>query len=271
MENMEEVLNVLKKGHNSALLLDTFMRGDNALLVQEIVCSLSKAIDSLEKAASAKDKKRKVHTTKPGGDHKRRNFDAKSYTKVVRENPEDNYIWRKYGQKEIQGLKHPRCYYRCTNKYDLNCPATKQVQQSEEDPSKYEIMYKGNHTCTEFYSCQDTENSSIVIDFSSNPAANNSQSFPFPYHSSINSTGSEIIQREEVPSNSTSMQNTVAFPDPMWHAPLLDDHMLSPGIQSSSGSAETTVDIDERLFKLDDPFDQFLTGIDDTNIWKEFS
>lgn len=72
------------------------------------------------------------------------------------------------------------------------------------------------------------------------------------------------------------MQNTVAFPDPMSHAPLLDDHMLSPGIQSSSGSAETTVDFDERLFKLDDPyyvdpFDQFLTGIDDTNIWKEIS
>lgn len=37
-----------------------------------------------------------------------RNVDAKSYTKVVRKNPEDNYIWRKYGQKEIQGLKHPR-------------------------------------------------------------------------------------------------------------------------------------------------------------------
>lgn len=69
---MEEVLHVLKKGHNSALRLDTFMRGDNALLVQEIVCSLSKAIDSLEKASSAKNKKRKVHTTKPGGDHKRR-------------------------------------------------------------------------------------------------------------------------------------------------------------------------------------------------------
>lgn len=67
---MEELINVLKKGHDSALQLDTLMQleGDNALLVQEIVCSLSKAIRSLEKAPSAQDKKRKVHTAKQGGD-----------------------------------------------------------------------------------------------------------------------------------------------------------------------------------------------------------
>ncbi|KAM0822608.1 hypothetical protein ACQ4PT_071392 [Festuca glaucescens] len=60
---------------------------------------------------------------------------------------EDGFIWRKYGQKEILNSKHPRLYFRCTYKDDSGCPATRQVQLSEEDPSLFVITYFGHHTC----------------------------------------------------------------------------------------------------------------------------
>ncbi|KAK1697401.1 hypothetical protein QYE76_014098 [Lolium multiflorum] len=60
---------------------------------------------------------------------------------------EDGFIWRKYGQKEILNNKHPRLYFRCTYKDDGGCPATRQVQLSEDDPSLFVITYFGHHTC----------------------------------------------------------------------------------------------------------------------------
>ncbi|KAK9757850.1 hypothetical protein RND81_01G190200 [Saponaria officinalis] len=59
----------------------------------------------------------------------------------------DGYSWRKYGQKEILGAKFPRNYYRCTHRTTKSCLATKQVQQSNNNPSIYQVMYKGEHTC----------------------------------------------------------------------------------------------------------------------------
>ncbi|KAK4750134.1 hypothetical protein SAY87_027583 [Trapa incisa] len=58
-----------------------------------------------------------------------------------------SYAWRKYGQKEILNTKFPRCYYRCTHKYDQGCKATKQVQRMEDDQQLYRITYIGEHTC----------------------------------------------------------------------------------------------------------------------------
>ncbi|XP_031095353.1 probable WRKY transcription factor 53 [Ipomoea triloba] len=63
--------------------------------------------------------------------------------------PEDGYSWRKYGQKDILGAKYPRSYYRCTYRAMQNCWATKQVQRSDEDPTTFEITYKGAHTCSQ--------------------------------------------------------------------------------------------------------------------------
>ncbi|XP_021760340.1 probable WRKY transcription factor 41 [Chenopodium quinoa] len=60
---------------------------------------------------------------------------------------EDEYSWRKYGQKEILGARFPRGYYRCTHRRTKGCAAKKQVQRSDEDPSIYQIMYRGEHTC----------------------------------------------------------------------------------------------------------------------------
>ncbi|KAH9308742.1 hypothetical protein KI387_036653, partial [Taxus chinensis] len=61
--------------------------------------------------------------------------------------PDDGHTWRKYGQKDILGAQHPRSYYRCTHKNDLGCLATKQVQRADDDPSFFEITYRGSHTC----------------------------------------------------------------------------------------------------------------------------
>lgn len=62
---------------------------------------------------------------------------------------DDGYSWRKYGQKDILGAKFPRGYYRCTHRNVQGCLATKQVQKSDEDPTTYEITYRGRHTCTQ--------------------------------------------------------------------------------------------------------------------------
>ncbi|KAK6135342.1 hypothetical protein DH2020_030930 [Rehmannia glutinosa] len=61
---------------------------------------------------------------------------------------DDGYAWRKYGQKDILGAKHPRGYYRCTHRHGQGCLATKQVQRSDEDPNIFEITYRRKHTCT---------------------------------------------------------------------------------------------------------------------------
>ncbi|TMW94727.1 hypothetical protein EJD97_009878 [Solanum chilense] len=62
---------------------------------------------------------------------------------------DDGYSWRKYGQKDILGAKHPRGYYRCTLRHVQGCLATKQVQRSDEDPNIFEVTYRGRHTCNQ--------------------------------------------------------------------------------------------------------------------------
>ncbi|KAJ8426143.1 hypothetical protein Cgig2_032834 [Carnegiea gigantea] len=61
--------------------------------------------------------------------------------------PEDGFTWRKYGQKEILNANYPRSYYRCTHQKLYGCPAKKQVQRLNSDPSTFEIVYRGEHTC----------------------------------------------------------------------------------------------------------------------------
>ncbi|GMJ00946.1 WRKY DNA-binding protein 46, WRKY DNA-BINDING PROTEIN 46 [Hibiscus trionum] len=60
---------------------------------------------------------------------------------------DDGYCWRKYGQKDILGSNFPRGYYRCTHRYSQGCLADKQVQRSDEDPTIFEVRYRGTHTC----------------------------------------------------------------------------------------------------------------------------
>ncbi|CAN6162273.1 unnamed protein product [Urochloa humidicola] len=60
---------------------------------------------------------------------------------------DDGHSWRKYGQKEILGAKYPRGYYRCTHRHSQGCAATKQVQRADEDPTLFDVIYIGDHTC----------------------------------------------------------------------------------------------------------------------------
>ncbi|KAL7588699.1 hypothetical protein Lser_V15G35841 [Lactuca serriola] len=60
---------------------------------------------------------------------------------------DDGYNWKKYGQKDILGAKHPRGYYRCTYRQLQGCLATKQVQRTNEDPNIFNMTYQGIHTC----------------------------------------------------------------------------------------------------------------------------
>ncbi|KAK9665310.1 hypothetical protein RND81_14G103800 [Saponaria officinalis] len=59
---------------------------------------------------------------------------------------DDGCSWRKYGQKDILGTNFPRAYYRCTQR-SQGCFATKQVQRSDDDPTYFEVTYRGKHTC----------------------------------------------------------------------------------------------------------------------------
>ncbi|KAI3793147.1 hypothetical protein L1987_35762 [Smallanthus sonchifolius] len=72
---------------------------------------------------------------------------------------EDEYAWRKYGQKEILNSKSPRCYFRCTHKLVHGCKAQKQVQMLEDESNMYHITYIGRHTCPSF------SHHEIVLDF----------------------------------------------------------------------------------------------------------
>lgn len=42
-----------------------------------------------------------------------------------------------------------RGYYRCTLRHVQGCLATKQVQRSDEDPTIFEVTYRGRHTCNQ--------------------------------------------------------------------------------------------------------------------------
>ncbi|EAY89804.1 hypothetical protein OsI_11350 [Oryza sativa Indica Group] len=60
----------------------------------------------------------------------------------------DGHQWRKYGEKKINNCNFPRYYYRCTYKDNMNCPATKQIQQKDySDPPLYSVTYYNEHTC----------------------------------------------------------------------------------------------------------------------------
>ncbi|KAL8062853.1 hypothetical protein ABFX02_02G174100 [Erythranthe guttata] len=74
----------------------------------------------------------------------------------------DGYNWRKYGQKVILGANHPRAYYRCTHRNTQGCLATKHVQKADEDPSVFEVVYSGKHSCMQERSKPKKENPIVL-------------------------------------------------------------------------------------------------------------
>ncbi|CAL4908725.1 unnamed protein product [Urochloa decumbens] len=97
---------------------------------------------------------------------------------------QDGFLWRKYGQKDIQNSKYPREYFRCTNKYDKGCMATRQVQQSEDDPSLYNVAYFGDHTCGKGAAIatvgDDDEVMKLLVNNFGSSSASSVSRFPWP-------------------------------------------------------------------------------------------
>ncbi|KAK4433469.1 WRKY DNA-binding transcription factor 70 [Sesamum alatum] len=104
------------------------------------------AVDSGGSSSCSGETKKKPGVKDRRGCYKRRRS-ADSWV-AVSSSMEDGCAWRKYGQKVILKSEYPRCYYRCTHKYE-GCKATKQVQIIKEDPIMYQTTYFNNHSCKE--------------------------------------------------------------------------------------------------------------------------
>ncbi|KAF7126764.1 hypothetical protein RHSIM_Rhsim11G0062500 [Rhododendron simsii] len=100
---------------------------------------------------------------------------ASRWTTIAPNVLDDGHSWRKYGQKEILGARHPRKYYRCTHKFDQGCQATKQTQITEDDPSMCQTTYHGGHTCKN----QLTAPPQIILDSTTPTESSNSPHFSY--------------------------------------------------------------------------------------------
>ncbi|KAJ4728146.1 putative WRKY transcription factor [Melia azedarach] len=142
-------------------------------LVQKILCSYEKALSVLNYGASLKpnlevsilespcsfrnSSPRSEASDQDSKDVYKKRKTVPRWTEQVKvcsgtglEGPlDDGYCWRKYGQKDIHGANFPRGYYRCTHRHAQGCLATKQVQRSDEDPTIFEVTYRGRHTCSQ--------------------------------------------------------------------------------------------------------------------------
>ncbi|XP_004980389.1 probable WRKY transcription factor 30 [Setaria italica] len=74
---------------------------------------------------------------------KRRRSNEETSQVILTDAPhDDGYIWRKYGEKKINGTHFTRNYFRCSYKYDRGCQATKQIQQqSSNDLPIFQVTY----------------------------------------------------------------------------------------------------------------------------------
>ncbi|KAL0452642.1 UNVERIFIED_CONTAM: WRKY DNA-binding transcription factor 70 [Sesamum latifolium] len=170
----KRVIVELVKGKEMATQLQTLLRipgqdhGSSSVspgdLAFQILRSFNKTLSVLSTSSSAATASPQIAAVdcggsacsgeskqKPGvksrrGCYKRRRS-CESWTKICSV-VEDGYAWRKYGQKDILDSQYPRCYFRCTHKYE-GCKATKQVQRIKEEPILYQITYFNHHTCTE--------------------------------------------------------------------------------------------------------------------------
>ncbi|XP_076951808.1 WRKY DNA-binding transcription factor 70-like [Bidens hawaiensis] len=97
-----------------------------------------------DSSSDMRGKKPAVAVKKPRGCYKRRTTEDSRVT--IAYTYEDEYAWRKYGQKNILDAKFPRCYYKCTHK-DKGCNALKHVQELEDGSGMFSITYFGTHTC----------------------------------------------------------------------------------------------------------------------------
>lgn len=172
------VLELMTMGQQSAAHLGELLRaasppppGEHQALAAEILRCCDRVIAALSRA-TGKKRKTMEHSSAacslPVMPSKKRARGAEALREVKTSTTADGFIWRKYGQKDINGCKHPRLYYRCAYR-DQGCSATRRVQQSQEEPAAYVIAYYGEHTCRDDAVCQKGAlPPPTVVDFGSN-------------------------------------------------------------------------------------------------------
>nr|CAB3474641.1 unnamed protein product [Digitaria exilis] len=165
------VLELMTMGQQSAAHLGDLLRAASPApsphqeLASEILRCCGRVIDALRHAAASTGRKRRAAEyldfappaaaapeawsppPPPPPPAKRRARGSEAVKEVTSGTTVDGYIWRKYGQKDINGYEHPRLYYRCAHKQQQGCNATRRVQRTREHPAAYEIAYYGEHTC----------------------------------------------------------------------------------------------------------------------------
>nr|QGX73555.1 WRKY family protein 7 [Cistanche tubulosa] len=109
---------------------------------------------------------------------------------------DDGYNWRKYGQKDILGATHPRAYYRCTHRKTQGCLAMKQVQRAHDDPSIFEVIYRGKHSCMQERLKQDRENL-IVPKKEDQDSPIHSQETTITNETSLKIENQELVAKED--------------------------------------------------------------------------
>ncbi|OQU82732.1 hypothetical protein SORBI_3005G013800 [Sorghum bicolor] len=132
-------------------------------LFEEVFSSSGKIISSLELGDNSEKQAILIkHKGKGGKDNvenhileennkdrgNKRRKNANHISSVVTQTPYfDGCHWRKYGQKWISRAKHSRCAY----SKEQGCPATKTVQQKENDGNGtvrlFNVNYYGQHIC----------------------------------------------------------------------------------------------------------------------------
>ncbi|XP_047056708.1 transcription factor WRKY45-2-like [Lolium rigidum] len=146
------VLEMMTMGQQSAAQLRELLRAASppteAERGQALTAEILRCCDRVIAAMSgvAAGRKRKAITEHGDMPSKRRARGAAAGREVRCGTTADGFVWRKYGQKDINGSKNPRFYYRCAYSAE-GCGATRRVQQSQEGPVAFVIAYYGEHTC----------------------------------------------------------------------------------------------------------------------------
>ncbi|KAL2457917.1 putative WRKY transcription factor 70 [Forsythia ovata] len=165
---------------------------------------------------------------------------------------QDCHAWRKYGQKFILNAQHPRSYFRCTNKYDQGCQATKLVQKIQDDPPLFRTTYQGQHTCKNLFE----ESSHIIMDTTAN---NSSTIWSFDSHEPNDKPNGMVIPtlpiiQQETKEKVQNLQESFSSPSNYFLLPDLmtlesfgefsflssaydHEHVICPDVYSGPGSA----------------------------------
>lgn len=254
--------------HHSLVVLNSFKDALNILksfdFDQEYVIRKRK-IDQTNNIKSfdhckAEDTCRRTITKDRRGCYKRRRTEQ-TWSMEATDLEDDGHAWRKYGQKDILNTNFPRNYYRCTHKHDQNCKATKQIQQISENPTKYNIIYIGVHTCNNLQ-----KTSSIIIDpsekISSFYLCFDSKNYPtVNIPTSINK---EVPISTSMPHDLHHLSGTHSN---MQCSSSSENLQASSDITSSTPISDQGDSLDYRLHDDDDELANFMTTMDHNDFY----